>query len=100
MLRQFQQETGHREGFDLSLEELVVGSVRDHRGLSILLDAYLFQRQRWAGEVLREGLSCLGGSGWDVHRSVNTESRVTPIDQAGGDLEILVLRILPIEVGS
>jgi hypothetical protein len=36
MLCQFQQETGHREGFDRSLEEFVVGSVVDHGGLAVL----------------------------------------------------------------
>jgi hypothetical protein len=66
----------YREGFDLSLEEFVVGSVVDHGGLSVLLDTYLFQRQRRACDVLREGLSCLGGSGWDVNRSIDTESGV------------------------
>ncbi len=86
MLCQLQQETGHREGFDLSLEEVVIRGVGDDGGLAILLDTYLFEGQRWAGDVLREGLSCLGGSGWDVNRSVDTESRVSPIDQAGGDL--------------
>ena len=35
---------------------------------------------------MREGLSCLGGSGRDVHRSIDTESGMSPIDQAGGDL--------------
>jgi len=86
MLCQLQQETGHREGFDLSLEELIVGSVVDHGGLFVLLDTYLFQRQRRACDVLREGLSCLGGPGGNVHRSIDTESRVSPVDQAGGDL--------------
>ncbi len=33
-----------------------------------------------AGDVLGEGLSCLGGSGGDEHRGVDTESRVPPID--------------------
>jgi len=90
VLCQLQQETGHGEGFDLSLEEFVVGSVVDHGGLSILLDTYLFQRQRWAGDVLREGFSCLRGSGEDVNRSVDTESGVPPIDQAGSDLTIWI----------
>ena len=85
VLCQLQQETGHREGFDLSSEELLVGSADDHRGLSILFDTYLFQRQRWVGDVFGEDLSSLGGSFGDVHRSVDTESGVSPIDQAGGD---------------
>jgi len=41
----------------------------------------LFQRQRRACDVLGEGLSCLGGSGWDVHRSIDTESGVFPVEQ-------------------
>jgi hypothetical protein len=91
MLCQLQQETGRREGFGFSFEEFVVGSVVDHGGLSVLPDAYLFQRQRRgyghpAGDVLGESLSCLRGSGGDLHRSVDTESGVPPIDQAGGDL--------------
>jgi hypothetical protein len=81
MLCQLQQETGRREGFGFSFEEFVVGSVVDYGGLSVLPDAYLFQRQRRgyghpAGDVLRQGFLCLGGSGGDVHRSVDTESRV------------------------
>jgi hypothetical protein len=87
MLCQLQQETDHREGFDLSLEEFVVGSVVDHGGLSVLPNAYLFQTQRWAGDVLGESLSCLRGSGGDVHRSIiHTESGVPPIDQTDSDL--------------
>ena len=86
VLSDFKEKTYNRKGFGFSLEEFVVGSVGDHGGLSVLPNAYLFQRKRWAGDVLREGLSCLGGSGWNVHRSVDTESRVPPIDQAGGDL--------------
>ena len=84
MLCQLQQETGYREGFDLSLEEFVVGSVVDYGGLSILPNAYLFQRQRGTGDVLGESLSGLRGSGGDVHRSVDTESRVPPVDQTRG----------------
>jgi hypothetical protein len=62
---------------------LIVGSARDHRSLSVFLDAYFFPRQRRgyghpAGDVLRQRLSGLGGSGGDVHRSVDTESRVPP----------------------
>ncbi|MEE9500869.1 MAG: hypothetical protein V3V48_02245, partial [Candidatus Aminicenantaceae bacterium] len=52
------EKTYHREGFGFSLEELVVGSVGDHRGLSILLDAYLLQGQR--GGVLPSGGRCTG----------------------------------------
>jgi hypothetical protein len=55
MLRQFQQETGHGEGFRFSLEELVVGTVQDHRNLSVLLDAYLFQRKR-GGTAIRRAM--------------------------------------------
>jgi len=82
MLCQLQQETGHREGFDLSLEELVIGGVVDHGGLSVLLDTYLFQRQRRACDVLREDLSCLKGSHWDVNRSIDTESGLSSVYQA------------------
>jgi hypothetical protein len=53
-----------------------VRTVGIYRALTILLDAYLFQRQRWAGDVLREGCSYLKGSGGDVNRSVDTESGV------------------------
>jgi hypothetical protein len=83
---QLQQETAHREGFDLFFEEVVVRDVGDDDGLAILLDTYLIEEQRRAGDVLREGFSCLGGSGWYVNRSVDTESRVFPVDQAGGHL--------------
>ena len=62
MLCQFQQETGHGERFDLSLEEIVVGGVGDHRGLSVLLDTDLLRGQRGgyglpAGDVLGEGFT-------------------------------------------
>ena len=76
MLCQLQQETDHREGFDPSLKEFVVGSVGDHGGLPVLSNAYLFQRQRGTGDVMGESLSGLRGSGWDVYRSVDTESAV------------------------
>jgi len=39
MLCQLQQETGHREGFNLSLEEVVIRGVGDDDGLAILLDS-------------------------------------------------------------
>jgi len=35
--------------------------------------------------TLAERTPCFRGSGWDVHRNVDTESGVRPIDQAGGD---------------
>jgi hypothetical protein len=54
MLCQFQQETCHREGFDLSFEEFVVGRVVDHSDLSDLLDTDLFQRQR--GRAIRRAM--------------------------------------------
>ena len=56
MLCQFQQETGRGERFNLSLEEVVVGGVGDHRSFAVLFDAYLLQGQRRAGDVLGEGL--------------------------------------------
>ena len=77
MLRHFEQEARHGKGFGFSLEELVAGGVGDHRGLSVFFDAYLFQRKWWAGDVLGEGPSCLGGSGGDVHRGVDTESSLS-----------------------
>jgi len=76
-----------RKGFDLSLEEIVIRGVGDDGGFAILLDTYLFERQRRAGDVLGEGLTCLGGSGGDVNRSADTESGVPPIDQAVSDLK-------------
>ena len=100
MLCQLRQEAGHREGFDLSLEEVVVRGLGDDGGLAILLDTYLFAGQRWAGDVFREGLAGLRGSGGDVHRSVDTESRVSPIDQAAGDLIIFARRFRHIRMPS
>ena len=44
MLVEFQEEPHHRKGLGLSLEEVVVGGVGDHRGFAVLLDAYLLQR--------------------------------------------------------
>ena len=47
------QERVDREGFDLSLEEVVIRDVGDDNGLAILLDTYLFEGQRRAGDVSR-----------------------------------------------
>ncbi len=44
MLRELQEETRHGKGLGLSLEEVVVGGVGDHRGLAIVLDVNLLQR--------------------------------------------------------
>ena len=52
MLCQFQQETAHGKRLDLSLEEIAIGGVGDHRGLSILFDTDLV-----LGEAARPGAS-------------------------------------------
>ena len=43
VLCELQEKTHHGKGFGFALEELVVGSVGDHGGLTILSDAHLFQ---------------------------------------------------------
>ncbi len=54
VLCQLQQETGHREGFDLTLEEFVVRNVGDHRGIAILTNAYLLHKDSGGREMYWE----------------------------------------------
>ncbi len=56
-MRQFEQELGYRKGLGFTLEEIVIGGVGDHRSFAVLLDAYLLQGQRGAGDVLGEGFA-------------------------------------------
>jgi len=88
MLRQFEQELRYGKGFGFPLEELVLGGVGDHRGLSVFFDAYLLQGQRGAGDVLREGFAGFVGMRSNPYRTIDTESRVLPVDEAGGQIGI------------
>jgi hypothetical protein len=41
------------KGFPFSLEESGFGGAGDHDGFTVLLDAYYFQKKRFAGKALR-----------------------------------------------
>jgi hypothetical protein len=80
MLRELQEKPHQRKGLGLSLEELILGSEGDHGGLSILLNAYLFQGERRAGDVLGEGFAGSNRKRWNADRMVQGKAGVLPVD--------------------
>ena len=72
MLRQFQQETYHGKGFDLSLEEVIVRGIGDYRGFTGFIEA-AFQNEamkRFAKPLSRPRSfhSYISGKWQDTHR--------------------------------
>jgi hypothetical protein len=66
-----------------SLEEIIIGGVGEQGGHAIFFDAHLFQGERRASDVLREGFSGFAGESRYPNVVIDGKSGVSPINQAG-----------------